>query len=82
MSFSILDARTDMWKKFGASMGAQAALAYQPLPYDPAVVRLFRHAMIEHRLVEIGRHNAHVNGEPRGDGSSKRAGAGSVHPAV
>jgi hypothetical protein len=23
MSFSILDARTDMWKEFGASMGAQ-----------------------------------------------------------
>ena len=46
-------------------------------PGDSIRLRLLRRGMIEHRLVEIGRHHAGVRGKPRCDGSRQDAGSGS-----
>ncbi len=46
-------------------------------PGDSIGLRLLRCGMIQHRLVEIGRHDAGVRGKPRCDGSRQDAGPGS-----
>ena len=45
-------------------------------PGDPALARLSRHGAIQHRLVEIGRHDARGRRKLRCDGSCEDAGSG------
>ena len=47
------------------------------LPPDAIRPGLLRRGLIEHRLIEIGRHDASALGKARSDGARKDAGAGS-----
>jgi hypothetical protein len=50
------------------------------LPDDPVIARLFRSAMIEHRLVEIGCYNARLPGQAGCNGPCERTGASRPFP--